>query len=321
MKKNKSNVLNLDNKYKRLSISIMKPFANHFILLNPRNRAKKNRVNLNYWNGKPNLGDAISPVIVNYMLEKRKMNLETPVAKTNHLYAVGSVITAGIQNCVVWGSGVLYTTLGYRLKNRNLDIRSVRGPLTRMILMEYGYDVPKIYGDPAMLLPEIYNNNSIKKEYKYGLIMHKNGSEFFKDVDSLDGTYRFIDIKTNDYKKFVDELLSVEYVISSSLHGIILAESYGIPAILVKPEFSMFKYMDWYYSTNRTTFPIIESLSEIQNCEFPEIPNLAKMREQVKNAFPYDIFDKKINNNLSIKNPKTSLTYYNLSGYNNIERK
>ena len=38
-------------------------------------------------------------------------------------------------------------------------------------------------------------------------------------------------------------------VISSSLHGIILAETYGIPAILLmdKVTNNMFKYNDYYY--------------------------------------------------------------------------
>ena len=291
MKKSKSKVLDLDNKTKRLAIAIMRPFANKFILLNPKKRAAKNKVNLNYWDGKPNLGDAISPVITDYMLKEKNLSLEKSVDKTKHLYVVGSIITAGLQDCTVWGSGVLYTTLGYRLKNRDLDIRSVRGPLTRMVLMEYGYSVPEIYGDPAIIMPEIYDNKDIKKEYKYGLVMHKNGSDFFKDVDQLDGSYKFIDIKTNDYKKFINDLLSVEYVISSSLHGIILAESYGIPAILVQPEFSLFKYIDWYTATGRATFPIIKELSEVKTSNFPSLPDLTNLRQKLKEAFPYDIFD------------------------------
>lgn len=42
-------------------------------------------------------------------------------------------------------------------KKNVLDIRSVRGPVTRNILMDLGYDVPSVYGDPAILLPLFYN--------------------------------------------------------------------------------------------------------------------------------------------------------------------
>ncbi|MCD7892371.1 MAG: polysaccharide pyruvyl transferase family protein [Erysipelotrichaceae bacterium] len=290
MKKSNSNVLKLDSKTKHIIIKILKPFANNFILLNPKKHVKKNKVNLDYWGDKPNLGDAISPIIVNYMLNLKGLTLDKPVVKTKHLYAVGSVITAGVQDCTVWGNGVLYTVLNYRIKNRELDIRSVRGPLTRLVLMEYGYNVPEIYGDPAILMPEIYYPVDIKKTCKYGIVMHKNGSSHLKDLDKLDGTYKMIDIKTNNYEDFINDLMSVDYIISTSLHGIILAESYGIPAILVQPEFSLFKYYDYYCSTGRANFPIIQSIEELQFVDFPEIPNFDDMRAKIKEVFPYDIF-------------------------------
>ena len=291
MKKSKSAVLNLDGKSKHIAVSLMKPFANRFVLLNPKNRAKKNRVNLNYWAGNPNLGDAISPVVVEDMLSLKGADLSKKVTGTKHLYAIGSVITAGIQDGTVWGSGILYTTLGYRIKNRNLDIRAVRGPVTRMMLMEYGYDVPEIYGDPATLMTEIYFPKNSEKKYKYGIVAHKNGSKYLSNPEVLGESYKLIDIKTDDYKTFIDDLLSVEYVISSSLHGIILAESYGIPAMMVQPDFSMFKYYDWYGATNRSEFPVIKSLEEVKEKEFLPVPDLSEMRNRLKKAFPYDLFE------------------------------
>ena len=289
MKIVKSSVLKLNTPIKRLMVHAMKPFANNFILLNHQKKAKRNCVNVDYWDG-ANLGDAISPVVVNYMLRQKGLSMDTNVNGTKHLFAIGSVITAGVQDGTVWGSGVLYTTLGYRIKNRDLDIRSVRGPMTRLVLMEYGYSVPEIYGDPAIFMPEIYMPEKIEKKYKYGIVAHKNGSKYIDDLEKLDGNYCFIDIKTTDYKKFVDDLTSVEYVISSSLHGIILAESYGIPAILVQPEFSLFKYYDWYCGTGRANFPIIKSLAEVKTEKFLPVPDLSGIKENVRNAFPYDLY-------------------------------
>jgi len=130
---------------------------NNKIILFSTQKARPNRVNINYWNGAKNLGDAISPVIVNYAASRKGIDLDKAVNGTKHLYAVGSVITAGCQDCTVWGSGILNAKILSRLKNRKMDIRSVRGPITRMILMEYGFKVPAIYGDPAILMPMIYN--------------------------------------------------------------------------------------------------------------------------------------------------------------------
>ena len=91
MKKSKSAVLKLDGKSKHIAVGLMKPFANRFVLLSPKNKAKKNRVNLNYWAGKPNLGDAISPVVVEYMLGLKGTDLNKEVSGTKHLYAIGSI--------------------------------------------------------------------------------------------------------------------------------------------------------------------------------------------------------------------------------------
>lgn len=279
---------------KKALFRFMRPFSNSFILLNPLDRAKNNRVNLGYWSESPNLGDAISPVVVNHLLKSKGLSLDTEIAGRRHLYAVGSVITAGAQDCTVWGSGILNPKLLYRVSKRRLDIRAVRGPVTRSLLMEYGYEVPSVYGDPAVFLPEIYSPTEVSKECRYGFVVHKDGSSRFSNADNLKGGHKFIDIKTTDYRKFVDELVSVECVISTSLHGIILAESYGVPAILMMPKRDFMKYEDWYEATNRATHPVALSLDEIESITPAPIPVLDEMRERLRASFPYDLFEKPI---------------------------
>ena len=141
MKKGKINITlkkMLGEKVKKILIIFLFHFRNRFILFKVFNKAKKNIVNLDYWSEAPNLGDSISPVIVEYMLSLKNIKKDKKISKTKHLCAVGSVLTAGILDCTVWGSGILNTNISYRVKNRRLDIRSVRGPLTRIILEEYG---------------------------------------------------------------------------------------------------------------------------------------------------------------------------------------
>ncbi len=95
-----------------------------------------------------------------------------------------------------------------------MDIRAVRGPLTRRVLQACGYNVPKIFGDPAILLPDIYNPNK-PKEYDVSVVFH------FRYARSLEN-YHCIPIQTYDYKKFIDEVIKSRKIISSSLHGIII---------------------------------------------------------------------------------------------------
>lgn len=282
------------NKFKDFLVKILFPFRNSFILFNVTAKAKNNRVNLNYWWEKPNLGDELSHVIVEHMLKVRRIPIDKPVNGRKHLYAVGSIITAGIQDCTVWGSGILSASMLNRVKGRKLDIRSVRGPVTRIILFDMGYKVPEIYGDPVILLPEIYTPTKIEKQYKYGVVIHKD----HKLTDSKDETFLLrddvlqIDIRTRDYKNFVDKVVSCEKIISSSLHGIIISESYGIPALMYMPSSEpLLKYCDWYYSTGRLNFPVANHLGEILTAEIPSLPDLLELRVRLKEAFPYDLYE------------------------------
>lgn len=284
----------LGNCFKNFLIKLLFPFRNKFILFNISAKAKNNRVNLNYWYEKPNLGDELSRVIVEYMLSLRNIPFDKEVYGRKHLYAVGSIITAGLQDCTVWGSGVLCATMLNRVKGRKLDIRSVRGPVSRIMLVDMGYFVPEIYGDPVIILPEIYTPSRIDKIYKYGVVIHKeqkiiseDDEKFIKRNDVL-----MIDIKTRDYKEFVDKVMCCEKIISSSLHGIIISESYGVPVLMHQPTVEpLLKYSDWYYSTGRYTFPIAKNLSEILKIAPPDLPNLHELREKQKAVFPYDLYE------------------------------
>lgn len=255
---------------------------NRYILFTSK-KAKKNKVNLNYCFDFKNVGDNIAPVLVDYVAAKKNIDVHKRISSTKHLYTVGSIITAGPQDCTIWGSGLLNTKILNRFSTRKLDVRAVRGPLTRIILMDHGYAVPEVYGDPAILMPFIYNP-TIEKKYKVSIVTHLNESA------RTDKRIHRINVVTDDYKTFVEEIKASELVISSSLHGIVFAESYGVKAVLLKPKMDLFKYFDYYYSTGRYTFPIAETVEEALSMKALELPDFTKMRENLLEAFPYDIW-------------------------------
>ncbi|MCD7747604.1 MAG: polysaccharide pyruvyl transferase family protein [Firmicutes bacterium] len=252
-----------------------------------------NVVNLHYWSAskdekKQNLGDYLSKVIVEYMLSRKGISLEQCVEKTKHLYAVGSILGMGWCNATVWGSGFIREENQVRMLFgkylRKLDIRAVRGPKTKDELIR-GVQCPEIYGDPVILLPYICNAKKVGKLRSYSFVRHHDDNTECANI---------INIVTTDYQKFVDDIVSSEKVISSSLHGIIIAEAYGIPAVLYLPERlknQLFKFQDYYFGTGRYFFPVASSLEEALSICPIAPPDFSEQREQLINAFPYDLWD------------------------------
>lgn len=273
--------------------------------------AKKNRVNIFQYHPERfyasvktpyNLGDSLGEVIIKYFLEQKGIDIDAPVSKTKHFNCVGSNIFGSYQDATIWGSGVwnYYPSRSIcfcqKLSRRKLDIRAVRGPLTREVLIKLGYNCPNIYGDPAILMPMIYKP-VVKKTHKYIIIPQ------FVHEPILRTEYpneSFVSMNTNDYKFVIDQIVSSEIVYTSSLHGIILAESYGVPAVLFRrtrkgeDSWYNFKYHDWYLSTNRKDFPRAESFEEALNLTPPPLPKLDSLIQGLLDSFPYDLWEEDI---------------------------
>lgn len=279
-------------------------FLNKIYLRLNRNRLdqqgeafKRNTVNLIYWKKRVNLGDALAPVIFDWMLAKKNIPDDFTTDKTYALATVGSIVDLGRFDSVIWGSGlqsfesVINTSKAHYKK---LDIRAVRGPFTRQVLLDCGYSCPEIYGDPGILMPMIYNPQKLKKRNKIILINHYSIEE--SHVKNYGEQMELLDIQTADYKSFIDILCTAQKVISSSLHGIILAEAYGIPAVflLQNPQNKeILKYYDWYFSTNRFSVSVALSIEEALAIEPMKLPeNLELMRDGLIKAFPYDLWGK-----------------------------
>lgn len=270
-------------------IRIMKSifFRNKIILTDFKNRSKKNIVNLHWWklSGKfQNVGDWLSLIVVDFIKELKNIDVSCCGTKTVHLFAIGSIIDGGYQDATIWGSGIRveHKKLWWRIF-RKLDIRCVRGPETRRILLENGYDCPEIYGDPAVLMPMIYQPSETEKIYEYRVVPHMS-----YDVTEYPNV---LSPYVNDWKEFIDEIVKSNLIISSSLHGIILAEAYGIPAILLNDKnMDLFKYRDYYYSTGRKNLHVAKSVEEALKMTPMPIPDLTKMKSDLINVFPVDIY-------------------------------
>ncbi len=259
------------------------------------NKSKKEDVVfISYDAHRNNLGDIISPLIASHFSPKKVIRISKNKCKrVEHYFMIGSILQRSTKNSIIWGSG--FISESSVCKEVPKKVLAVRGPLTRKKLLDQGIACPKIYGDPALLLPEVYPITNQKSKYKLGIIPHfldKNDAGLKKFANNLD--IKIIDIQNKNPLKVVDDMLQCEKIISSSLHGIIISDAYQIPSVWT--QFSKpigddnFKFLDYFASVGRKDrspfiFNEFVDLDDILNVfEDYEIEiNL----EDLKNSFPF----------------------------------
>lgn len=177
----------------------------------------------------------------------------------NYLVVGSTIDLRQTGNVIVWGAGIIDENRRITLPPRK--ILAVRGPKTRDCLLKQGIECPEVYGDPALLIPYHYKPNSIKK-YKYGIIPHKINNDFVKEltIENVPVNKRsdVLIIDMSNYESWTeipDMICSCNTIISGSLHGLIVAEAYGIPNVWAefgKPLIGgHFKFHDFFQSIHR----------------------------------------------------------------------
>lgn len=219
-----------------------------------------------------NFGDDLNLYLLS-ALSKRKIifydySLICKVFHIKRILAIGSILNEWLDdNCVIWGAGSQLDCVC--APHVNPIIKAVRGPLTREWLFKSDIKCPAVYGDPALLLPRIYNPH-IASRKSIGIIPHvldENSEEFSKFIE-YHKELNVISLKNySSWRDVINKLCSCQLIISSSLHGLILSDAYNIPNIWVKIKHSLggkdyFKYNDYFLSVGRAeTQPIdIEKL-------------------------------------------------------------
>lgn len=194
-----------------------------------------------------NFGDALSPVIVSRLSGKQTTRTDA----SPKLVAVGSVLKFAKNGDTVWGSGF---PSGDQSCERGAKVLAVRGPLTRERLLKLGIPCPEVYGDPALLLPHLFQVPDEKKHrHRIGVIPH------YMDHDRATKMLRGSEAKIIDLLAPIEQVIrdinACDVIYSSSLHGVIVAEAYGIPSVWVEFSDSVrgggWKFRDYYAMTSR----------------------------------------------------------------------
>jgi pyruvyltransferase len=244
-------------------------------------------IKLYSWTDLRNFGDAMSKDIVSWVSDEDVELVDARVS--GKLVAVGSVLQRVMPGDVVWGTGVHpagYQHFWMNPDKAKLDITvlATRGPITRDVLIARNVNCPPVFGDPAILLPLFYPKEKTK-DLDTVLIPHFADFGYFSGRPDRCLGATLVD-PSWDWKEIVDIISKARRVVSSSLHGLIVAEAYGVPAVwyrLSKQE-GYIKYQDYYGSTNRAAIPIYDlNIAMKLDCSIP--PDYTHMRKELLMAF------------------------------------
>lgn len=258
------------------------------------NKVDKSKVYLSYDQHRKNFGDILSPIIANhYGIKKIKRISKRKCKFYDHYFMIGSILQRSTSHSIIWGSGFIAADV--ECSEIPKKVLAVRGPSTREKLLQAGIDCPEIYGDPALLMPEIYSGDHIKTEYKLGIIPHyldkkDEALQKFRNHPEVN----IIDIQNNNPLQVIDEMLKCEKIVSSSLHGIIVADAYNIPSVWVQFSIPLeggdFKFQDYFRSVQRSVSGVLKfndfkSLDDITKVFKPYQINIDL--EKLRSSFPF----------------------------------
>jgi pyruvyltransferase len=229
-----------------------------------------------------NFGDLLGPLIVAELV--RREGLAEPDAP-RRLVSVGSIMRMARDGDTVWGTGVNGKTMGEPLPASRLDVRAVRGPLTRDHLAGCGITAPEVYGDPGLLVGRLWPREQLARaELARDALVVPN----LHDLPSVAGRSDAVN-PTDPVWDVLAAIASARFVVGSSLHGVIVAESFGIPARLVRSSTEpRFKYEDYYRGTGRDAFEIADDVDTALAMGGEPLP--AWDAEPLLAAFPRDLW-------------------------------
>ena len=202
----------------------------------------------------------------------------------------------------IYGSGFMYPLEGNsNYFYRNAEVHAIRGELSKNqleTLLDTRFD-NVVMGDPGLLIRKMFTYTKSPK-YDVGIVCHmddKNNPNL-KNIKLSNLSYCFIDIQQQT-NKFVQEIANCNFILSSSLHGLICSDSLLIPnrQIILSDKIGggNYKFRD-YYSVFSCKYPVpidlreriiydddIQELTETYSINSDEVKNIC---ENLIRAFP-----------------------------------
>lgn len=245
---------------------------------------------LGYLTERPNFGDALAPE-----LAKRIGGVECTWSHPKRAEFLGGGSTLEMvqlwkapESLKVWGAGFLAPTgmNGRDYDHPNFDFHAVRGRLTRERIDTSN---TVAVGDPGLLVSKAYPRAQVVPG-KIGLVYNHNHRREAKQVNGV----TLID-PLRDPGDVIADITSCEFVFASSLHGLVVADSFGIPNAWVGLGDlfgGRFKFDDYYSAFDgravRHDPSVLGDVSAVRWLErsYRGVPDLDRVQTDLIEAFP-----------------------------------
>ena len=220
-----------------------------------------------------NAGDMFNINIMRYLgLEFKKVR-----ATNANTYCIGSILNSIVVQpklnnqknkiCNILGAGFSNIPEQSEILAKNIKVYALRGKLSKEILENLTQkNIDCILADPGLLVSYLYPYYTTTKLHKVGIIPHFEDKNdiLLKNIQLNKYNYKIIDIE-DDIETIAKDINCSECILSSSLHGLIFSDSFGIPnrQISLSKKKNNFKYKDYYSSFNQNLPRIIDLQQEI----------------------------------------------------------
>ena len=215
-------------------------------------------VSVGYYNVK-NFGDQLTPDILKFF---GLHPFHISVWRYADVVSVGSILhnLPDDYKGGILGSGFISEKDGKIFSKAKVYL--VRGHLTRHIL-QLSNDTP--VGDPGLLSDELYHDAicGIEPKWELGIVPHyidKNHPSLLPLQKGYSDIIRIIDVERPP-REVVRDILMCHRIVSSSLHGLVVADSLGIPnrriVLSGKTIGGDFKFNDYYSCFGAMPKPIL----------------------------------------------------------------
>lgn len=257
---------------------------------------RRNGVHLGYFNA-ANFGDALSPALVGKQVDAPVFHSEL---RNAHITAVGSLLSwlEEARNPLrpfIWGTG--FIEHGKAWSGPAVRVRAVRGELSLERLGRH-VEGPVALGDPGLLTPLFMPElKSLASRFQVSVIPHYVDAPGLAMVEArreFPGIH-VIDVRA-PLPDVLREIAQSEFVLSSSLHGLICSDALDIPNVWT-PMSSLvvggdYKFRDYYsvFGMEPVSVDLRAALADVEGTKqlWRIKPGLDGIQQRLIEAFPAD---------------------------------